>query len=209
MSDGYFTVLSETENVIVIERSKFICNVKGVDNEEDAKQYIEQIRKRHSLANHNCYAYIADDKGLIQKFSDAGEPQGTAGLPMLEVLKNKKMYKTVAVVTRYFGGIKLGTGGLTRAYGGSVSECLNHAKIADMQKARFMQIKPDYEQYSRLLKLFSVTAVSVINTEFSDGVLVDVAIKLNDYENFKLKLIDYFNGKIEFLDKGSNYYNFG
>lgn len=209
MSDGYFTVLSETENVIVIERSKFICNVKGVENEEDAKQFIELIRKKHSLANHNCYAYIADDKGLIQKFSDAGEPQGTAGLPMLEVLKNKKMYKTVAVVTRYFGGIKLGTGGLTRAYGGSVSECLNHAKIADMQKARFMQIKPDYEQYSRLLKLFSTTAVSVINTEFSDGVLVDVAIKLNDYENFKLKLIDYFNGKIEFLDKGSNYYNFG
>ena len=209
MSDGFFTVLTETENVIVIERSKFICNVKGVDNEEDAKQYIEQIRKRHSLANHNCYAYIADDKGLIQKFSDAGEPQGTAGLPMLEVLKNKKMYKTVAVVTRYFGGIKLGTGGLTRAYGGSVSECLNHAKIADMQKARFMQIKPDYEQYSRLLKLFSATAVSVINTEFGDGVVVDVAIKLNDYENFKLKLIDYFNGKIEFLDKGSNYYNFG
>ena len=209
MSDWYFTVLSETENVIVIERSKFICNVKGVENEEDAKQFIELIRKKHSLANHNCYAYIADDKGLIQKFSDAGEPQGTAGLPMLEVLKNKKMYKTVAVVTRYFGGIKLGTGGLTRAYGGSVSECLNHAKIADMQKARFMQIKPDYEQYSRLLKLFSTTAVSVINTEFSDGVLVDVAIKLNDYENFKLKLIDYFNGKIEFLDKGSNYYNFG
>jgi putative IMPACT (imprinted ancient) family translation regulator len=78
-----------------------------------------------------------------------------------------------------------------------------------MQKASFMQIKPDYEQYSRLLKLFSTTAVSVINTEFSDGVLVDVAIKHNDYENFKLKLIDYFNGKIEFLDKGSNYYNFG
>ena len=145
MISGFFTVKEEAENVIVIERSKFICNVKGVNNEEDAKAFIDTIRKRHSLANHNCYAYISDDKGLIQKFSDAGEPQGTAGLPMLEVLKNKRMYKTVAVVTRYFGGIKLGTGGLTRAYGGSVSECLNKAKIADMQKATVIKILLDYE----------------------------------------------------------------
>ena len=92
MINGFFTVKEETENVIVIERSKFICNVKGVNNEEDAKAFIDTIRKRHSLANHNCYAYIADDKGLIQKFSDAGEPQGTAGLPMLEVLKNKMVF---------------------------------------------------------------------------------------------------------------------
>ena len=107
MKQGFFTLTEETENVIVIERSKFICNVKPINNEEEARAFIEEIRKRHSLANHCCYAYIADDKGLIQKFSDAGEPQGTAGLPMLEVLKNKRLYKTVAVVTRFFGGIKL------------------------------------------------------------------------------------------------------
>ena len=89
MSSGYFTVDGEKENVIVIERSKFICSIKGINNEQEAKEFIEYIRKKHSIANHNCYAYIADDLGLIQKFSDAGEPQGTAGLPMLEVLKNK------------------------------------------------------------------------------------------------------------------------
>ena len=90
MKNGYFTVDGEFENTIVIERSKFICSVKGINDESEAKQFVEEIRKKHSLANHNCYAYIADEKGLVQKFSDAGEPQGTAGMPMLEVLKSKK-----------------------------------------------------------------------------------------------------------------------
>ena len=155
MNKGYLTVSKEVENLIVIERSKFICNIKGVEDEVDAKNYIEQLRKKHSLATHSCYAYIADEKGLVQKFSDAGEPQGTAGLPMLEVLKNKKIYKTVAVVTRYFGGIKLGTGGLTRAYSGSVSAGLELAKIIDVQPIVKINIKPEYDQYSKLLKLLT------------------------------------------------------
>ena len=209
MINGFFTVKEETENVIVIERSKFICNVKGVNNEEDAKAFIDTIRKRHSLANHNCYAYIADDKGLIQKFSDAGEPQGTAGLPMLEVLKNKRMYKTVAVVTRYFGGIKLGTGGLTRAYGGSVSECLNKAKIADMQKATVIKIFLDYEGYSRLLKRLSNPDVSIIKTEFGNNVEVFLAIKIAVVDEFINKIIDAFNGKINIQTIDNGFYDFG
>ncbi len=209
MINGFFTVKEAAENVIVIERSKFICNVKGVNSEEDAKAFIDTIRKRHSLANHNCYAYIADDKGLIQKFSDAGEPQGTAGLPMLEVLKNKRMYKTVAVVTRYFGGIKLGTGGLTRAYGGSVSECLNKAKIADMQKATVIKILLDYEGYSRLLKRLSNPDVSIIKTEFGNNVEVFLAIKIAVVDEFINKIIDAFNGKINIQTIDNGFYDFG
>lgn len=209
MNNGYFTVKEETENVIIIERSKFICNIKGVDNEEDAKSFIETIRKRHSLANHNCYAYIADDKGLIQKFSDDGEPQGTAGLPMLEVLKNKRIYKTVAVVTRYFGGIKLGTGGLTRAYGGSVSECLNKAKIADMQKATVIKILLDYEGYSRLLKHLSSPDVSIVKTEFGNNVEVVLAIKNSVVDKFISKIIDIFNGKINIQTIDNGFFDFG
>ena len=209
MTRGYFTVKEETENVIIIERSKFICNVKGVENEEDAKSYIDNIRKRHSLANHNCYAYIADDKGLIQKFSDAGEPQGTAGLPMLEVLKNKRMYKTVAVVTRYFGGIKLGTGGLTRAYGGSVSECLNKAKISDMQNATILKILLDYDVYSRLLKYSTNPDVATIKTEFGNGVEVVLAVTSIIADNFILKLIDVFNGRINIQTIDTGFYDFG
>ena len=196
MSQGYFTVSEQTENVIVIERSKFICNVKSVADENDAKEFVDEIRKKYSLANHNCYAYIADDKGLVQKFSDDGEPQGTAGLPMLEVLKNKRMYKTVAVVTRFFGGIKLGTGGLTRAYGGSVSEALSKSKIADMQPAVLFRLTVDYDLYSHLLKYLAKHEVVTVNTRFENSVTVDFAIKKEIENSFLKGIADTFNGKL-------------
>lgn len=209
MANGYNTVLGETENLIIIERSKFYCNIKGVEDEADAKSYIEGLRKRHSLANHSCYAYIADDKGLVQKFSDAGEPQGTAGLPMLEVLKQKRMYKTVAVVTRYFGGIKLGTGGLTRAYGGSVVDCLNLCKIADMQEGNLVSIEVKYEEYSILLKLISNNSISVLETQFLNSINVSLAVKSEYVSEFLNKITDSFNGKVCAKVIGKDYYNFG
>ena len=208
MSSGYFTVAQDCENVIIIEHSKFICYLKGVSDEKDAKDFIALIKKKHSLANHNCYAYIADDKGLVQKFSDDGEPQGTAGLPMLEVLKAKKIYKTVAVVTRYFGGIKLGTGGLTRAYSSSVSECLNIAKIADMQIATVFETQTDYEGYSRLLKLLSSGGIVTLDTVFDNSVTVKFAVKYSIANDFLIKLNDAFNGKLIVSEIGCDYYNF-
>ena len=196
MSNGFFTVTEQIENTIVIERSKFICSIKNVIDEDEAKAFIESVRKKHSLANHNCYAYIADDKGLVQKFSDDGEPQGTAGLPMLDVLKNKRMFKTVVVVTRYFGGVKLGTGGLVRAYGGSVVECLQKAKIVNMQQAVFMSVTLDYELYSKFLKLLSGSNVCLLNTEFANSVTVDFSVK-NDYHKIFIdNLTETFNGKV-------------
>ena len=208
MKNGYNTVIGETENVIVIERSKFICNVKGVENEEDARTFIDKIKKKHSLANHNCYAYIADGKGLVQKFSDDGEPQGTAGLPMLEVLKNKVMYKTVAVVTRYFGGIKLGTGGLTRAYGGSVSEAINLAKIADMQPSSTYSTIVEYDGYPIILKLLVGDGIKVIDTEFGNSVKVEFALRFDVEKSFLDRAIDSFNGKIKFEKISEGYFPF-
>ena len=208
MRPNYFTVIGESENLTVVERSKFFCNIKGIENEMEAKEYIELLRKKHSLANHSCYAYIADDKGLIQKFSDAGEPQGTAGLPMLEVLKNKKMYKTVAVVTRYFGGIKLGTGGLTRAYGGAVSECLKVSNVVDMCDATIIKIVVDYEKYSRLIKFLSNPDLVVLSTEYDNEVCVKLVIRSILATDFIDKLVDSFNGKINCNIIGNEYYAF-
>ena len=209
MSYEFLTINGEAENINVIERSKFICNLKGISDESEAKAYIDMLRKRHSLANHSCYAYIADDKGLIQKFSDAGEPQGTAGLPMLEVLKNKRLFKTVAVVTRYFGGIKLGTGGLTRAYGGAVLDCINVAKISKMCESKVIRISLNYDGYSRLLKAVNNENISVLNTQFDNIINVEIAVKEDFFSSFNKNLLDIFNGKIDMTEINSGYYDFG
>ena len=113
---NYLTVKQNVQNEIIIEKSRFITSLKRVYGEDDAKAFVQEIKGKYPDATHNCYAYIADEGGFFAKFSDDGEPQGTAGLPMLETLKAKGLKQVAVVVTRYFGGIKLGTGGLARAY---------------------------------------------------------------------------------------------
>ncbi len=208
MIDEYFTISGETENCIVIERSKFICNIKGVENEEQAKEFVRKISKQHSLATHNCYAYIADENGLTQKFSDDGEPQGTAGLPMLEVLKNKKIFKAVVVVTRYFGGVKLGTGGLVRAYGNSVVECLKKCKILCMMRASFVKLSLDYDKYSKILSLLNNEKVEILSTEFDNDVKIEFAIKEKDVERVSKLITDTFNGKVNIKPYKNGYHGF-
>ncbi len=209
--EGYFSVKTPCENTTVIERSKFICYLKQINDENEAKDFIEQIRKTHPFATHNCYAYIADEKGLTQKFSDDGEPQGTAGQPMLEVLKAKKLYKTVAVVTRYFGGIKLGAGGLVRAYSNAVSECVSLSKIVNYQKSKFFEVMLNYEEYSKFLNMFRqdfLSNVEVVKTDFLDLVKVEFVVE-NDNSSFVVnKLIDAFCGQIEIKEINDGYYPF-
>ena len=210
MIENYNTIIGEFSDVTVIERSKFICYLKGIEDEEQAKSFIINIKKQNSLANHNCYAYIADDKGLVMKFSDDGEPQGTAGLPMLEVLKNKRLYKTVAVVTRYFGGIKLGAGGLVRAYSGAVSDCVKEAQVFEMSKVVFLHLLTDYEGYSKLDNLLVKMNIPKVEVNFENEVKLKVVIKTEDgaEENFCNKILDLFKGKDIVKNKEYGYYAF-
>lgn len=210
MSKFYFIVDKLVRSITVIERSKFICTIKTVKDEDDAKDFISVVRKEHSLATHNCYAYIADDLGLIQKFSDDGEPQGTAGMPILEVLKNKKLYKTAAVVTRYFGGIKLGTGGLVRAYGGCVADCLSKSKIIKVEKANYIKVFTDYEGYSKLLSCPLKKYFDITDTDFSDKVVLKLAVKggCDELQNFSEKLNDYFCGNLTIEYVAEGFYSF-
>ncbi len=205
---NYFTIKNPVENLIVIERSKFICYLYSCKDEQDAKHFIDNIKKANSLANHNCYAYIADELGLVQKFSDDGEPQGTAGLPMLDILKAKKLYKTVAVVTRYFGGIKLGTGGLTRAYGGSVLTALEKAKIVNMQEGVKLFCSLDYDKFSIFNKLIQDYSVAELKTEYANIIDISFSIKLNEKEKFIKNASNAFSGKVAFLEGDINYYPF-
>ena len=207
----YLTIDGEYSNTTVIERSKFICYLKGIQDEEEARSFIEKIRKQNSLATHNCYAYIADEKGLVQKFSDDGEPQGTAGMPMLNALRGNKLFKTVAVVTRYFGGVKLGAGGLVRAYGGSVSDCVELAGKSLYRPIEKVKISCDYDGYSKVMNTVSEFIAVVISNDFTDKMEFVVAVAKDEngsINRFCDRLVDVFNGRVSIEKLEEGYYPF-
>ncbi|MBR0189712.1 MAG: YigZ family protein, partial [Clostridia bacterium] len=171
---GFKTVVGETESITVIERSKFICMIKGIETEAEAREYVDFARKKYPLANHYCYAYVADEKGVCRKFSDDGEPHGTAGMPILTALTGRGLCKIVAVVVRYFGGIKLGTGGLSRAYGGACLSAIENADMREISEAEFYSLALSYAGYEKIAALISE---GVVSTEFGEGVKVKIAVR--------------------------------
>lgn len=208
--NAYVTVDGEPESVLEIERSKFICAMKNVADEDEAREFIEKRRKKYSLANHHCYAYIADEEGRSFRFSDDGEPQGTAGMPILNVLKSKNFCKTVAVVTRFFGGVKLGAGGLTRAYGNSVTGCIASAKIKRMTPVNYYRLNVDYDGYAKILKAAESKGYVVAQTDFLDKVRLVVAAEFSDRADEELKrtLSDIFKGKNVIEEETQGYCDF-
>ena len=201
---SYLSVFSPCTYEKVIERSRFIANCAHAESEEQARAFIAGIRAEHSLATHNCFAFVADRKGNLLRFSDDGEPQGTAGMPMLEVLKNKKLFETVAVVTRYFGGIKLGAGGLVRAYAGTVSEALAQADIREYTPCREVYFTVGYENFDALKKYLSQSDCAVKDTQYSDKVRVLTAVKAAGAENFVSAARDFMAGRAD-AEEGEEY----
>lgn len=143
---SYYTVKKRAEHEIDIQKSRFIAHIARVETEDEAKGFIEKISKSHWKANHNCYAYVIGPNQQIQKASDDGEPTGTAGVPILEVLKKKNLRDTAVVVTRYFGGIKLGAGGLIRAYSKAASEGLKASGLVKRSLMNVLRCTIDYTQ---------------------------------------------------------------
>lgn len=203
MKSSYLSVQNSAVNEVIIQKSRFICSVMPVNGEDDAKNFVSNIKNKYSDATHNCYAYIADENGFYIKFSDDGEPQGTAGMPMLEVLKNRNLYKVAVVVTRYFGGIKLGAGGLVRAYTDSVCKCLDVAKVVECVNSSIVKLEVSFSLYPKILKYFNGIVNKVVSTEFlDDGVLITFAIPNESFEDVKTNLLDLSSGKakIEVLE---------
>lgn len=150
MLSQYYTVKGPGINEIIIQKSRFIAHISRATTEEEAQAFILDVKKQHRDANHNCSAYMIGDNNQIQKANDDGEPSGTAGVPILEVLKKKNLKDTVVVITRYFGGIKLGAGGLIRAYGKATSEGLAATGIVDRRLMRVMHTKIDYTMLGKV-----------------------------------------------------------
>lgn len=206
--DKYLTVAGETQSEKVIEKSKFITYSRHVESDEEAKKFISEINALHSLATHVCYAYIADKTGNLMRFSDNGEPQGTAGMPILEVIKNKKLYETAIAVVRYFGGIKLGAGGLVRAYSSCAAENLSVAEIKLCQTGSEIKVYVSYPSVPSLKRFLESSKCVQKDTEYADNVCFTLVIKREDEEKFISSITDYMSGKVTVQKTGEYFYFF-
>ncbi|AQP53303.1 YigZ family protein [Vagococcus penaei] len=195
MLSTYYTIKQNGSHTIDIKKSQFICSLYRIQSEEDAKEIIASIKKEHWKANHNCSAFVIGDNQDIQRSSDDGEPSGTAGVPMLEVLKVKQLHNVLAVVTRYFGGTKLGAGGLIRAYSQSVSEAIAHIGLVVGKLQQEVHIEVDYATHNKLDYYLQQQTITVKDTSFTDKVCVIAMVDEADKQTFKENLINLLNNQ--------------
>jgi uncharacterized YigZ family protein len=191
----YNTVKGYGENEISIERSRFITYVTRAETEDEAQIFIADIKKKHWDANHNCSAYMIGENNLIQKANDDGEPSGTAGVPMLEVLKKRDLKDTVVVVTRYFGGIKLGAGGLIRAYGKAVSEGLNATGIVERKLMRIMKTQIDYTWLGKVENEIRSSVYQLKEIHYLEAVEVEIYVEEGAKDQFIDWITELTNGQ--------------
>ncbi len=185
-----------------IKKSRFICHAKRVYSEEEARAFITAIKKEHYKATHNCSAFIIGERSEIKRTSDDGEPSGTAGVPMLGVLENHNLTNVCVVVTRYFGGIKLGAGGLIRAYAGSVALAVKEIGIVEIKEQAGIQIQMSYAQYQEYGNFLKEHNLMELETNFTDQVDTIIFVDKEDKEDTKDALIEFFNGKVILTDQG-------
>ena len=185
-----------------IKRSRFICHAKRVYSEEEARDFITAIKKEHYKATHNCSAFIIGERSEIKRTSDDGEPSGTAGVPMLGVLENHNLTNICVVVTRYFGGIKLGAGGLIRAYAGSVALAVKEIGIIEIKEQAGIAIQMSYTQYQEYSNFLKEHDLMELDTNFTDQVYTMIYVDKEETENIKAALVEFFNGKVTLTDQG-------
>ena len=199
-----FTIVKDFRQEIVIEKSRFICTLKKVRSEAEAQEFIKTIKKEFWDATHNCSAYIVDD--MAQRSSDDGEPSGTAGLPMLEVLRKNKLTNTAAVVTRYFGGIKLGAGGLVRAYTNSVAEAVKATGIAQKVLVSKFSFIYDLNEVGKILNiLYQQQLFEIADVEYGLKAKVILKMKDSDKEAAEAWLTESLNKVIQLEREGSEF----
>lgn len=191
--------LAETE----IKKSRFLCHLKRVTSEEEAKAFIQGIKKEHWKANHNCSAYLIGERSEIQRSSDDGEPSGTAGVPMLEVLKKNDLINVCVVVTRYFGGIKLGAGGLIRAYSHAVSHGLQTVGLVMGKLQQEISLDLDYSLLGKLQN--SLPETTIKETIFAEKVTVICRVDEEQVENFEVEIIDLLQGQVTITRGATGY----
>lgn len=199
MFENYLSVIGDTITEKTIEKSRFITQSRHVEGEEEAKAFIAEVRAKYADATHNCYAYVADGEGNFLRFSDDNEPQGTAGMPILEVIRTLSLRQTAVVVTRYFGGIKLGAGGLVRAYSGCAADNLKEAEKAVFSQCFENVYAVGYPLADVARRFLEEADCTLIKAEYGEGVLYSVAVKESALSAFESAFKNRLNGDVKLV----------
>lgn len=192
---AYKTVYRNGSGETVEKKSRFIAEIYHVESEEEIGEILEATRKKYWDASHSCYAYILGKRQELMRCSDAGEPSGTAGRPMLDVIQGMGLCNVLAVVTRYFGGTLLGTGGLVRAYSEAVREGLRGSVLVEKEPARRLRIGTDYTGVGKILYLLGQERLDVLESEYTDKVSLTAAVPLAKLEHLKKQLTEATSGQ--------------
>ncbi|MBR1771719.1 MAG: YigZ family protein [Lachnospiraceae bacterium] len=203
--DSYRVLLAGGEGEIVEKKSRFIATVAKCETEEEAVRFIEGVKKKYWDVRHNCSAFVIGDRGELTRCSDDGEPSGTAGRPMLEVLLGEQIRNVAVVVTRYFGGVLLGTGGLVRAYTQAVKEGLAHCEIGVNRYGCELEIGTDYNGVGKILYLLGQKGIEPTDSQYTDAVLLRVVVPAEDEEQMRRELTEVTFGKAT-IEKKRNFY---
>lgn len=205
MKEEYRTVMHQAEAELVEKRSRFIATVKPVQTENEAIEVLESLKKQYWDAKHNVYAYVLEENN-IQRYSDDGEPAGTAGVPVLDMIKKEGLSNLIVVVTRYFGGILLGTGGLVHAYSKSAKLGVEAAKPVTMQLCREVMLECDYSMFGKLQPWILNQGLKISDINYADNVGLCVFVPVTAVKSFVDELIDMTNGKIK-ISQGEEGYS--
>ncbi|MBN1051368.1 YigZ family protein [Clostridium botulinum] len=193
---SYITIRNFGEDRFEEKKSEFIGYAKRVESEEEAKAFVNEIKNMHKQARHNCWAYVIGKNMNIQRYSDDGEPQGTAGIPILEVMKKSGITDCAVVVTRYFGGVLLGTGGLTRAYTKGASISIKSAGIVEKVVGLKLTLEMEYDLFGKVQYICAQNLWHIEETEYTDKVIVHILVEKDIIENMEKEMIECSSGKI-------------
>lgn len=203
---NYLTIGKTGQHELIIKKSKFICSLARTETVEEAQEFIEQVSKKYHDATHNTYAYTLGLNDNQVKASDNGEPSGTAGIPELKALQLMKLKNVTAAVTRYFGGIKLGAGGLIRAYSNSVTEAAQNIGVVKCVMQQLIQFSIPYNRIDEINHYLEVNRISIASQEYTTNVTIQIYLDLDQIQKVEDSLINLLSGKVEFnkLDQRFN-----
>jgi uncharacterized YigZ family protein len=208
MRADYYTVKEYGESELIIQKSRFLTYVLRAETENEALEFIQDIKKKHPNASHNCSAYMIGEHDTIQKANDDGEPTGTAGVPMLEVLKKQGLKDTVIVVTRYFGGVKLGGGGLIRAYGRATSEGITATGTVKRKLHHLMKVTIDYTWLGKVENEVRQSPYPLKEISYADGVNLFVYVPVAEGDVFTAWMAELTNGQAGIVSTSSEFLEF-